>query len=225
MRILVIEDDGNIREFLKTSLTAEGFCVDATSDGEEGSFFARTNDYDLIILDNMLPNKQGFQICQEVRAKGRHVPILILSVYSETSTKVMLLNSGADDYLTKPFSFAELLARVNALLRRPPYLQEKVLAIADLVVDSDKFLVKRGEREIYLTRKEFELLEHMVLNKGKVLSRAILMEHVWDMQADPFSKTIETHIMNLRKKVDGPYATKLIHTIPGRGYKADVRSR
>ncbi len=202
MRILIVEDEKQIAKFLRAGLEAESFAVDVADDGERGSFLARTNDYDLIILDNVLPKKTGLQVCQEIRKDGKSVPIIVLSVKSETSAKVELLNSGADDYLSKPFSLEELLARVRALLRRPPKVEGDILQIADLILDNKKQIVKRGAKEVYLTRKEFALLEYLLKNAGAVLSRGMIMEHVWNMSADPFSNTIESHILSLRRKID-----------------------
>lgn len=222
MRLLVVEDEKKIRDFLKKTLEAEYFVVDTKVDGEEGSFAARTNNYDLIILDNLLPKKNGVQICREIRSTGKTLPILMLSVKWEASTKVELLNAGADDYLVKPFSFEELLARVSALLRRPPPVQQnQILIIGDLSLNKRKHEVTREGEKIYLTRKEFMLLEYLMRNRGTVLSRGMIMEHVWDMNADPFSNTIESHILSLRRKVDTAGKTKLIITVPGYGYKLE----
>lgn len=223
MRILLIEDNKEIINFLQKSLKAECYIVDVAEDGEKGSFLARTNEYDLVILDYILPQKDGLAVCKEIRKDGKTVPIIILTVKSEVEDKITLLNSGADDYLTKPFSFAELLARIKALLRRPKKVEKEVLKIDDLVVNTNGHTTKRGAKEIYLTRKEFTLLEYLIRNQGKVLSRGMLMEHVWDMEADPFSNTIESHILNLRRKIDFNGKKKLIHTVPGRGYKLDIR--
>jgi DNA-binding response OmpR family regulator len=222
MRLLVVEDEKEILNFLKKSLEAEHFVVDAAKDGEKGSFLARTNDYDLIVLDNVMPKKSGLEVCKDIRQDGKSVPILILSVKTETTTKVDLLNAGADDYLTKPFSLDELLARIRALLRRPKQIENEILQINDLILDSNKSTVKRGNQEIYLTRKEFVLLKYLMKNQGIALSRGMIMEHVWDMSADPFSNTIESHILSLRKKIDAKGKKKLIHTISGRGYKLDT---
>ena len=222
MRILIVEDEKEIRNFLKKSLESECFVVDTAEDGERGSYLARTNDYDLITLDNIMPKKSGVEVCREIRKDGKNAPILILSVKSETTTKVDLLNAGADDYLTKPFSLDELIARIKALLRRPQEVENELLKIDDLTIDTAKQIVKRGNKEIYLTRKEFTLLKYLLKNKSFVLSRNMIMEHVWDMSADPFSNTIESHILSLRKKIDHGHKTKLIQTIPGRGYKIDL---
>jgi len=219
MRILIVEDDKEIINFLKPSLEGENFIVDAIEDGEKGSFVARTNDYDLIILDVGLPKKGGCEVCDEIRKDGKDAPIIMLSVKSEVKTKVELLNAGADDYLTKPFSFEELLARIKALLRRPEKIGDKILKVDDLVLDKGRQIVMRGKKEIYLTRKEFNLLEYLMENQGMVLSRGMIMEHVWDINADPFSNTIESHILNLRRKIEQKNKKGFIRTMPGRGYK------
>jgi two-component system copper resistance phosphate regulon response regulator CusR len=224
MRILIVEDEEQISEFLKTSFKAEFFAVDLATDGEQGSFLARTNDYDCIVLDNILPKKTGLEVCQEIRESGKATPILILSVKSDAKEKVMFLNAGADDYMNKPFSLDELLARVKALLRRPTELEEEVFEIDDLVFDTRRHTVTRAGVDVYLTRKEHMLLAYFMRNRGVVLSRGMIMEHVWDMNADPFSNTIESHVLSLRKKINGKGKTKLIHTIPGRGYKLDAIS-
>lgn len=224
MRILLVEDSKEIINFLKPSLEAEHFAVDVAEDGEKGSFLGRTNDYDLIILDIILPKKSGLEVCREIREKGKTAPIIVLSVKSETVTKVELLNAGADDYLIKPFSLEELLARIRALLRRPKQIKGDILEIDDLILDTKRCSVKRGKKEIHLTRKEFMLLEYLLRNMGIVLSRGMIMEHVWDMNVDPFSNTIESHILSLRRKMDFPGKKKLIHTVSGRGYKLDVAS-
>lgn len=219
MKILIVEDEKEILDFLRKSLEAECYVVDTAEDGEEGSFMARTNEYDLIILDNTMPKKTGQEVCKDVRKDGKSVPILILSVRSETTAKVDLLNAGADDYLTKPFSLDELLARIKALTRRPVKIEDEVLQVEDLVLDTGRHLVKRRKTDISLTRKEFSLLTYLMKNQGVVLSRSMIMEHVWDMNADPFSNTIESHIVSLRKKVDLENKKKLIYTINGRGYR------
>lgn len=201
MRILVVEDDKQIRDFLKASLSAEAFAVDIAVDGEEGSRLARTNDYDLIVLDNGLPKKNGLEVCKEVRAAGKTVPILVLSVMSESDTKTELLNAGADDYLSKPFHLDELLARIRALLRRPAQIENEILQVDGIVLDTKQQVVTREGKEVHLTTKEFALLHYLMRNKGTVLSRAMILEHVWDMNADPFSNTIESHINSLRHKL------------------------
>jgi len=221
MRLLIVEDEVEILNFLKKSLESECYVVDIAKDGERGSYLARTNEYDLIILDNIMPKKTGLEVCEDIRRDGKNTPILILSVKSEITTKVDLFNAGADDYLTKPFSVDELLARIKALLRRPKQIESEVLQTNDLILDVSKHEVTRGGQEINLTRKEFMLLKYMMKNQGTVLSRSMIMEHVWDMSVDPFSNTIESHIVSLRKKVDLPGKKKLIRTVAGRGYKIE----
>lgn len=219
MRILLVEDEKKIADFLEMSLAAEYFAVDVTYDGKTGLKMALENEYDIMILDNMLPGKTGLDICRQARVAGKTCPILILSVLDQTSKKVDLLDAGADDYLLKPFSIQELLARVRALLRRPKKVQTTVLNVGDLILDTQHHAVKRGKKEITLTRKEFALLEYFMKNEGTPLSRSMLMEHVWNMAMDPFSNTIESHILTLRKKLDVGDRRKLIHTVPGVGYK------
>ncbi len=219
MKILIIEDEIRLSDVLKKNLETEYFIVDVANDGETGAKIALEHDYDLIILDQMLPKKTGIEICKELREAGKKTPIIILSVKSETTTKVELLNAGADDYLIKPFSFEELVARIRALMRRPQEIKEEIYKADDLILDTKRQTVKRDGKDIYLTRKEFMLLEYLLRNKDVVLSRAMIMEHVWDMYADPFSNTIESHILSLRKKIDLPNKQKLIQTVPGRGYK------
>jgi DNA-binding response OmpR family regulator len=223
MRILIVEDDADIADFLKRSLEAELFTVDLARDGEQGSYLARTNSYDLAILDNMMPGKTGTEICQEIRESKKSMPIIMLSVESDPVKKTGVLNLGADDYLAKPFLFEELLARVRAVLRRPQQLEGDVLEYQDLKIDTAKHQVYRRGEEVYLTPKEFELLEFLMRHRGAVVSRSMLIEHIWDVHADPFSNTIETHILNLRRKIDPPTRQKLIQTIPGRGYKLDTK--
>lgn len=222
MRLLVIDDDKEVRDTLIQKLRAECFAVDAAADGEEGSYMARTNSYDVIILDNMLPKKNGIIVCDDIRKTGRTVPILVLSVLSDTKQKIDLITAGADDYLIKPFSFEELLARIRALLRRPPEIQGEVYELSDLVIDTRQQSVKRGRKHVYLTRKEFMLLEYLLRNRGDVVSRGKIMEHVWDMSSDPFSNTIESHILSVRRKIGDKAGKRLIQTVPGRGYRIEV---
>ncbi len=218
MKILIIEDDSTIRNVLRLGLEAETFSIDQAEDGEQGSFMARTNEYDLILLDNVLPKKQGGHVCKEIREANISTPILMLSVKSEVLEKVDLLNTGVDDYMTKPFSFEELLARIKTLLRRPQKLEEKVIRMKNIRLDRNKGIVLKNEKSIYLTRKEFSLLEYLMQNRESILTRGQIMEHVWDINANPFSNTIESHILSLRKKL-GDSRKTLIQSIPGRGYK------
>lgn len=222
MRVLVVEDQKEIRDFLKQSLEQECFAVDAVADGNKGADHARNNSYDVIILDNNLPGKSGLQICQMLREEHNRVPILILSVESDIPKKIQLFDSGADDYLTKPFSFDELMARIRAIVRRPWDIHNEEYRIDDLIMNVPQHRVTRGKKEIRLTKKEFMILEHLLRNRGNVVSRGSLLEHVWDMEGDIFSNTIETHMVTLRKKIDAQGKKKLIHTISGRGYKISM---
>ncbi len=222
MRILVVEDDVEVRLALVENLKSASFAVDATNCGEKGSYMARANDYDLIVLDYMLPKKDGHRVCRDIRESQKGTPIIMLSVRGAVDDKIDMLNSGADDYLAKPFSFEELHARIKAITRRPREVRNPVIVASDITIDSDKQSVLRGNKEIYLTRKEFSLLQYLASNKGRVVSRGQIMEHVWDLGSDPFSNTIEAHILNLRKKL-GVRKQKLIHTVPGRGYKFDTQ--
>lgn len=219
MRILVVEDEEKISRFLRDSFEAEFFAVDIAEDGERGSYFARTNEYDLVVLDNMLPKKDGLQVCQEIRASGKTMPILVVSVKTDTMDKVDLLNAGADDYLAKPFVLEELLARVRALMRRPSAIESDILVVEDVVLDTKNGTATRDGRDLLLTRKEFMLLQYLMRNEGIVLSRGMILEHVWDMSVDIFSNTIESHILSLRKKLGDMGKDRLIQTISGRGYR------
>lgn len=221
MRILIIEDDAEAREALKFNLESESFVVDCAKDGREGSYAARTNDYDLIILDNILPYKPGIEVARDIRAAGKKTPILLLSVKTDPDEKAALLDAGVDDYMTKPHSHQELVARMRALMRRSPDTQDSEIKAGELVVDTRSYKVRRGERQIYLTLKEFSLLELLLRNKGNVVSRDTILRQVWDMEGNPASKTIETHIVNLRKKI-GKDKGKIIYNIPGKGYKIEV---
>jgi DNA-binding response OmpR family regulator len=220
MRILIVEDDASVRLAVKSGLEAECFVVEEAADGEAGMKLALERTYDLIILDYMLPKKNGIEICSALREANNATPVLLLSVQSEVADKVQALNVGADDYMTKPFSFTELVARVRALLRRPAALVEEIVSFDDLTLDPRKQKVMKGKQEIYLTRKEFMLLEYLLKNQGAVVTRTMLIDHVWDASIDASSNTIESHILSLRKKL-GKKRNRLIHTVPGRGYKID----
>jgi len=225
MKILVVEDDTNTAEMVKNSLTACSHTVDVSHDGADGSFLARSYDYDAVILDYALPKKDGLAVCPEVRAAGKTTPIIFLSVTDDPGMKVAALKQGADDYVTKPFSLDELRARLDAVARRSPEIKSSVLAVADLALDPDLNAVRRGKRQIHLTRKEFHMLQYLMRNAGVVLSRAQLMEHVWTADGNPFSNTVEAHIRNLRKKLNAGRAPNLIANVPGRGYVIDTPKR
>lgn len=221
MRVLVVEDDAKIRASLKKSLEAECYAVDVAEDGEAGLYLAQINEYDVMVVDNLMPKKTGLEMCRELRDQNNATPLLILSVESETDMKVRAFDNGADDYLTKPFSFNELTARLRALLRRQPIIEDDVLTIHDIELDTRKHKVTCSGADITLTRKEFMLLEYLMRNRGEVLSRGMIMEHVWDMNADPFSNTIESHVLSLRKKLDDDDKNRYIRTVSGRGYVFD----
>lgn len=222
MRILLVEDELNLLHLITTLLTRAGFAVDTAIDGERGSFLARSNNYDLIITDFMMPRLDGYNLIKEVRSDGVSSPILMLSVRQSTEDKISILNIGADDYLPKPFASDELLARVHALLRRPAVLRAGTISFDNLTLDPQLYRVKRGDRDIRLTNKEFSLLHYLLLNAGKMISRDSLLEHVWGGEIDPFSNTVETHILRLRRKLEGK-GRKLIHNVAGRGYTLDLR--
>jgi len=221
MKILIVEDENEISYFLKKNLEQLGFAVDVANNGKKGLFFAITNDYDLMILDIMMPELDGRQVCRQVRAEGKIYPILMLTVKSEIDIKVDLLQIGADDYMTKPFSFDELVARINVLSRRPIVhdYDKDVLKIDNLILDIRRFKVVRGRKKINLTKKEFGILEYLLRNKNEVVLKSIIVEKIWDNESNFLSNTVETHLSNLRQKIDKNFKKKLIHTIHGIGYK------
>ncbi len=221
MRVLIIEDEHKIANAVRDGLMGEAFAVDLAYDGQEGLNAALFEDYDLIILDRMLPGgMDGVDICQKLRAAGRHTPILILTAKDQVRDRVEGLNAGADDYVIKPFSFEELLARVKALLRRPHESLGEILKVADLTLDTTSKEVRRAKQAIQLSSKEYALLEYLMRNKDKVLSKNNLMTHVWDFDADILPNTVEVFITYLRAKIDKPFkGPKLIQTVRGFGYK------
>ncbi len=218
MRILVVEDEKKVAEFIRRGLREEGYAVDMADNGDEGLYMATGSDYDLILLDIMLPGKDGFQVCESIRSHGLDTPVLILTARDGLRDKVKGLDCGADDYLTKPFAFEELLARIRALVRKRYQRRDVRLKVADLILDPVMHRVMRGEREINLTNREYALLEYLMLNPGTVLTRTMISEHVWDIDFDTFTNVIDVYISYLRKKIDRDHDTKLIHTIKGRGY-------
>lgn len=218
MRILVVEDEKKIAEFLRKGLKAESYAVDVAADGEEGHFLAGTQDYDLIILDLRLPKMDGITLCRTLRAEGSVVPVLMLTARDTVKDKVLGLDSGADGYLTKPFDFEELLARVRALLRKRGAAEPTRLQVDDLVMDLLAHTAERGSKPVPLSPKEFSLLEYLMRNAGAVVSRAMIAEHVWDVHFDSFTNVIDVSINHLRAKVDRDFPKKLIHTVRGRGY-------
>jgi DNA-binding response OmpR family regulator len=210
MRILLIEDETDTQDFLKERLSEKSYAVDIASTGTRGLYYAKTNDYDMILLDYGLPEKNGFAVCEEIRKSGKYTPIIMISVTDNVDYKVKGLTLGADDYVSKPFYFDELHARMQTILRRPAIIQSTILTIDDLVVDTDRQTATRSNVPIYLTRKEFSLLEYLLKHVGTVVTRGMLMEHIWDIDLDPFSNTIETHILNLRRKIEHADKIKLI---------------
>ena len=218
MRILVVEDDGKVAGFLKKGLEEERYAVDLAGDGEEGAYLAAVNEYDAIILDVMLPVKSGLEVLAGIRKQKNHTPVLMLTARDAVDDKVKGLEAGADDYLTKPFSFDELLARLRALLRRTHSYGERVFRVADLELEPSARRVSRAGREIELTGKEYALLEYFMRNAGRILTETQIIEHVWDMNYDGMANTVNVYIHHLRNKIDRAHDIKLLHTIRSRGY-------
>jgi DNA-binding response OmpR family regulator len=208
---------------LAKGLREQSYAVDVAQSGNDGLYQSSINDYDLIVLDVLLPERDGFAVCRELRARGNATPILMLTARAAVDDRLTGFDAGADDYLTKPFSFRELLARIRALLRRDARLHPDIFEIEDLVIDSASHRVSRANREVQLTAKEYALLEHLARNAGRLISRSEIAAHVWDDNFDPFSNTIEVYINRLRKKIDGGQATKLLHTRRGEGYILEAR--
>src|SRR3989339_868875 len=219
MRILVVEDEHRIANSIKKGLEQERYAVDVAYTGTDGYDLASTEDYDLILLDIMLPEMNGIEICKELRKNKIHIPILMLTAKGQTEDKVVGLDAGADDYMTKPFSFDELLARVRALTRRKGTIVNTNLSVEDLVLDKKLFSVKRDGQEIKLSSKEFSLLEYLLANKKTIVTKDQIITHVWDYDADILPNTIEVYIKNLRNKIDKPFNNKkpLINTVRGFG--------
>jgi two-component system copper resistance phosphate regulon response regulator CusR len=218
MRLLLIEDEEKVANFISQGLGAERFAVDVVRDGGTGLEYATTYQYDLIILDLMLPTIDGSEILRALRSRNLNMPILILTAKDDVEDKVKNLEAGADDYLTKPFSFAELVARVRVLLRRGPITRASTVRVADLELDRLYQRVKRAGRRIELTSKEYALLEYLVSNPGRVFSRNMIIEHVWDESFDGLTNIVDVYVRHLRAKVDDGYPKKLIFTVRGVGY-------
>jgi len=218
MRILIVEDDPNLSGFIQKGLREERYAVDLAQDGEEGLLMASTTPYDLVVLDVMLPKLDGFTVCRRLRAAGNTAPILLLTARGTVEDRVTGLDIGADDYLTKPFAFAELLARARALIRRKGNEHAPRLTVADLEIDPLSHRVWRAGREITLTNKEYALLEYLVRNPERVLTRTGIIEHVWDIHYDGMTNIVDVHIRALRAKVDRGFSPPLIHTVRGVGY-------
>jgi two-component system copper resistance phosphate regulon response regulator CusR len=218
MRFLLAEDEPRVARFIAKGLREQGFAVDVAKDGEEALYKMSINEYDLIILDVMLPLKNGFLVCKELRDAGIKIPVLMLTARDGVEDRVEGLDSGADDYLSKPFDFKELLARLRALLRRAKDLRPEVLQVDDLTLNTANHTVTRRGVRISLTAKEYSLLEFFMICEGKIVSRDLIAEHVWDENFDPFSNVIDVYVRRLRKKIDDNFSRPLIHTRRGEGY-------
>ena len=223
MRILLVEDEPRMANVIAKGLREHSYAVDVVEDGEAALYQTSINDYDLILLDVLLPQRDGFEVCRELRSREYETPILMLTARATIDDRVTGFDAGADDYLTKPFSFRELLARIRALLRRDTHLRPDVFQIEDLIVDSASHRVSRGNQVIQLTAKEYALLEYLARHGGQLVSRADIAAHVWDDSFDPFSNTIEVYMNRLRKKIDESHAKKLLHTRRGEGYILESR--
>lgn len=222
MRILVIEDDKNMALSLKEGLKSF-FIVETAPAGERGEYQLQVNKFDLVIIDWALPDTDGPTLCEKIRKSGQTIPILMLTGHSEVEKKVKALDAGADDYLTKPFRFEELLARVRALLRRQSSkLTPSTIAIDDLIFDLNKRVVKRKNETIALRKKELYLLEYLMLNNGRVITREMILDHIWDSNNESLTNIVDVHIKYLRDKIDRPYKKKLIKTVHGMGYKIEA---
>jgi len=218
VRILLVEDQSDAAQVLAKGLREHSYAVDIAPDGEAALYQTSINDYDLILLDVMLPRRNGIEVCRSLRVGGSAVPVLMLTARDAVHDRVQGLDAGADDYLSKPFDFYELLARMRALLRRGPELRQEVLHVADLVIDIRSRQVWRSNRPIELTAKEYALLDYLARHVDQVVGRAEIAEHVWDEAFDPFSNLIEVYIQRLRRKVDESHPLKLLRTLRGEGY-------
>jgi DNA-binding response OmpR family regulator len=218
MRVLLVEDDSRIARFAAKGLREQAYAVDVAVTGDQALYQAAINPYDLIVLDVMIPGPDGFEVCKQLRNAGQRMPILMLTARDAVDDRITGLDCGADDYLTKPFEFRELLARMRALLRRPSRMQPSRLTVGDLVLDTAGQKVSRAGKFIPMTTKEYALMEFLVRNAGRVVGRAEIAEHVWDEEFDPFSNLIEVYINRLRRKIDHGHAQPLLHTRRGAGY-------
>ena len=218
MRVLLVEDESRVSNVIARGLREHAYAVDTAPDGEQAVYLAAVNDYDLIVLDIMLPKKDGYAVCRELRAAGLRIPILMLTARDAVDDRVSGLDAGADDYLVKPFDFKELLARLRALLRRSASLRPPVARVADLTLDTASHAVLRAGRRVSLTAKEYALLEFLVLHEGRVVGREQIAQHVWDDAFDPLSNVIDVYVKRLRAKLDAGFTPRLIHTRRGEGY-------
>lgn len=224
MRILLVEDEPDVAQMLAKGLREQSYAVDVAADGDSALHLVFLNNYDLIVLDVMLPLKDGFAVCRELRASESSVPVLMLTARDDVQDRITGLDAGADDYLVKPFDFHELLARLRALLRRGRTLQPEILEIADLIIDTRSHEISRAAKLIELTAKEYALLEYLARRANQVVSRSEIAEHVWDENFDPFSNLIEVYIQRLRRKIDDGREPKLIRTLRGEGYRLAAES-
>ena len=218
MRVLLVEDETRIAHFVAKGLREQAYAVDIAATGKEALYQVAINTYDIVVLDVMIPEPDGFTVCKELRQDGHRMPVLMLTARDAVEDRIQGLDRGADDYLTKPFEFRELLARLRALLRRPSALQPSILAVADLVVDTAGQTISRGGKTISMTTKEYALVEFFARNAGRVVGRAEIAEHVWDEEFDPFSNLIEVYVNRVRRKIDGAGTKPLLHTRRGAGY-------
>jgi len=223
MRLLLVEDDPRITRFVAKGLREQSYAVDIAANGDDALYQAEINAYDLIVLDVMIPVRDGFAVCRELRKSGHRVPILMLTARDAVADRVTGLDAGADDYLTKPFEFRELLARLRALSRRSAEIRAPKLTVADLVLDTAAQTVTRGGNQIPVTTKEYALIEFLARNAGRVVGRAEIAEHVWDENFDPFSNLIEVYVQRLRRKIDDGHSCKLLRTVRGEGYILSAR--
>lgn len=218
MRVLLVEDEPRIAGFIAKGLRERAYAVDVARDGEEALYYAGVNEYDLVILDVMLPVKDGYGVCRELRGSGFRSPILMLTARDAVDDRVAGLDSGADDYLTKPFDFKELLARLRALSRRSTEIRPEVIQVADLTLNPENHAIIRAGKRISVTAKEYALLEFLMLNQSRVVNREQIAQHVWDENFDPFSNIIDVYVRRLRTKIDAGFSQPLIHTRRGEGY-------
>lgn len=219
MRVLIVEDNRSLNQSLRMSLEDDGYAVDSAFDGNEGEYLAKVTPYDAIVLDIMLPGKNGIQVCKDLRHAGNRIPVLMLTARDTIEDRVVGLDSGADDYLVKPFALPELRARLRALLRRNAPDKSGVIQVADLVMDPATHKVERGSQPMELTAKEYALLEYFMRNPNRLITREMAEEHVWDYDFEGSSNVIDVYIRRLRRKIDDPFELKLLETVRGAGYR------
>ena len=223
MRVLIVEDERRIADFISRGLFEQGYAVDVAYDGDEALHWPDVAEFDVVILDVMLPVRDGIEVCRTLRERGLRTPILMLTARDAVEDRVRGLDSGADDYLVKPFAFAELLARLRALTRREPVALGTVLRVSDLILDTTTREASRQGMSLELTSKEYALLEYLMRHPNQVLTRTMIAEHVWNYDFDNATNVIDVHIRNLRRKIDDPFPTKLIQTVRGAGYRISAR--